>query len=80
LSIKTGTVKKEDFSNWTVFLKKLKDFNNNMVTVEKDPNYIPVKDEPVKTTVTTPIKAPEKTTKTVKSTTPAKSVPVKKQK
>lgn len=44
LSIKTGTVKKNDFANWKEFLKKLKDFNNNIVTVEKDPNYVAPKE------------------------------------
>ena len=82
LSIKTGTVKKEDFANWTDFLKKLKDFNNNIVIVEKDPNYVPPKevipvpvkkDEPVKIPVKVPVKAP------VKPVTPIKNPPVKKQ-
>ena len=82
LSIKTGTVKKEDFDNWKSFLKKLKDFNNNIVTVEKDPNYVPVKEMSVKETpVKTPEKAPVKAPlKTIKTVTPVKLAPAKKQK
>ncbi len=53
LSIKTGTVKKNDFVNWKDFLKKLKDFNNNIVMVEKDPNYVAPKETPVKPVTTT---------------------------
>ncbi len=70
LAIKTGTVKKDDFKNWKDFLKKLKDFNNNIVTVEKDVNYIAPKEVPVKTV---PGKTP------AKPTTPTKPIPVKKQ-
>ncbi|MFT3682267.1 MAG: transglutaminase-like domain-containing protein [Ferruginibacter sp.] len=68
LSINSGTVKKEDFGNWSSFLKKLKDFNNNIVVVEKDPNYVAPKETPaapatakpaVKTTTAkTPVKKP----------------------
>ncbi|MES2850546.1 MAG: transglutaminase domain-containing protein [Bacteroidota bacterium] len=47
LSINTGRVKKDDFTNWSDFLKKLKDFNNNIVVVEKDPNYVAPKEIPV---------------------------------
>jgi len=65
LSINTGTVKKADFANWKSFLKKLKDFNNNIVTVEKDPNYVAPTEQPVKTT------APAKTT-TKPATAPVK--------
>jgi hypothetical protein len=57
LTINTGTVKKEDFGNWSDFLKKLKDFNNNIVVVEKDPNYIAPK-EAVPAAVSTPAKTP----------------------
>jgi transglutaminase-like putative cysteine protease len=74
LAIKTGTVKKDDFKNWKDFLKKLKDFNNNIVTVEKDPNYVAPKEVPVKAA---PVKAPAKPA--VKTTTPTKTTPVKKQ-
>ena len=72
LSIKTGTVKREDFDNWKTFLKKLKDFNNNIVTVEKDPNYVPFKEAPVNEA---PVKVQVKTIKTV---TPLKPAPAKK--
>ena len=77
LSIKTGTVKKADFNNWKDFLKKLKDFNNNIVTVEKDPNYTVPKETPVVPVKTVPVKAPAKPA--AKPTTPVKTVPVKKQ-
>lgn len=77
LSIKTGTVKKADFNNWKDFLKKLKDFNNNIVTVEKDPNYTAPKETPVAPVKTVPVKAPAKPA--AKPTTPVKTVPVKKQ-
>ncbi len=70
LSINTGTVKKDDFTNWSDFLKKLKDFNNNIVVVEKDPNYVAPKETPVaaptsgkplvKTPTTKPASAPVK--------------------
>ena len=73
LSIKTGTVKKADFNNWKDFLKKLKDFNNNIVTVEKDPNYTAPKETPVVPVKTVPAKP------AAKPTTPVKTVPVKKQ-
>ncbi len=76
LSIKTGTVKKADFSKWKDFLKKLKDFNNNIVTVEKDPNYVAPKETPAVPVKTVPVKAPAKPA--VKPTTPVKTVPVKK--
>ncbi len=62
LAIKTGTIPKNDFTNWKTFLKNLKDFNNNIVMVEKDANYIapqatPVKTIPAKTTAPkTPVK------------------------
>ncbi len=82
LSIKTGVVKKEDFEKWKSFLKKLKDFNNNIVTVEKDPNYVPtplVKEAPVKQPVTTPAKPPVTPVKTIKTVTPVKTAPAKKQ-
>ena len=77
LSIKTGTVKKADFNNWKDFLKKLKDFNNNIVTVEKDPNYTAPKETPVAPVKTVPVKASAKPA--AKPTTPVKTVPVKKQ-
>jgi Domain of Unknown Function with PDB structure (DUF3857)/Transglutaminase-like superfamily len=67
LSIKTGTVKKNDFTAWKTFLKNLKDFNNNIVTVEKDLNYMAPK-----TTEVTPVKIPP-------AKVPAKTPPVKKQ-
>lgn len=70
LTINTGTVKKEDFTNWADFLKKLKDFNNNIVVVEKDPNYVAPK-EIASPAVATPAK-----TATAKPA--AKSTPVKK--
>ena len=54
LSISSGRVKKDDFTNWSDFLKKLKDFNNNIVVVEKDPNYIPPKEVPAATTSAKP--------------------------
>ena len=73
LAIKTGTIKKEEFTNWKDFLKKVKDFNNNIVMVEKDPNYIAPKEIPVAPVKTAPVKAP------VKKVTPAKTNPVKKQ-
>jgi len=72
LAIKTGTIKKDDFKNWTEFLKKLKDFNNNIVLVEKDPNYVAPKETPATPAKTIPVKAP------VKKVIPAKT-PVKKQ-
>lgn len=55
LTINTGRVKKDDFTNWSDFLKKLKDFNNNIVVVEKDPNYVAPK-EIAPAAVTTPAK------------------------
>jgi Transglutaminase-like superfamily/Domain of Unknown Function with PDB structure (DUF3857) len=63
LSINTGTVKKTDFTNWSDFLKKLRDFNNNIVVVEKDPNYVAPKETPA------PAAAPVKTTTTKPATT-----------
>ncbi len=48
LTIGSGRIKKEDFGNWKDFLKKLKDFNNNIVMAEKDPNYVAPKPQPVK--------------------------------
>lgn len=83
LSIKTGTVKNGDFDKWKSFLKKLKDFNNNIVMVEKDPNWVPAKEAPPKETpkevpVKTTDKAPAKTPiKTIKPGTPVKTAPVK---
>ena len=81
-SIKTGVVKKEDFTNWTDFLKKLKEFNNNIITVEKDPNYVAPKTvvpdkkaEPVNV----PVKKTVKPITPVKPTTPVKPPTVKKQ-
>jgi len=71
LSINTGTVKKADFANWKAFLKKLKDFNNNIVTVEKDPNYVPPTEQPVKT-ATTPAKPAAPVKKPVTKPAPAK--------
>ena len=81
-----------DFDKWKSFLKKLKDFNNNIVMVEKDPNYVAAKEVPIKEVPTkeqpgkTPDKAPTKmpvkpikTVPAVKSVTPVKTVPVKKQ-
>ena len=57
LNINNGTVKTADFPNWRSFLKKLKDFNNNIVTVEKDATAaVPVAAAPAKTTITTPVK------------------------
>jgi transglutaminase-like putative cysteine protease len=50
LSISSGRIKKDDFGNWKDFLKKLKDFNNNIVMAEKDPNYVAPKPVPVKPT------------------------------
>ena len=64
LTINTGTVKIDDFANWKDFLKKLKDFNNNMVVAVKDPNYVAPKINPVTTPVKTnspkptPVKSP----------------------
>jgi Transglutaminase-like superfamily/Domain of Unknown Function with PDB structure (DUF3857) len=74
LSINTGTVKKNDFTNWSDFLKKLRDFNNNIVVVEKDPNYVAPKE------TLPPIAAPIKpaTTKTGAAKPAAKSTPAKK--
>ena len=69
LTINTGTIKKNDFTNWSDFLKKLKDFNNNIVVVEKDPGYIAPKE------VITPAAPPAKATvakPAVKATTPVK--------
>lgn len=54
LSINTGTVKKSDFTNWSDFLKKLRDFNNNIVVVEKDPNYVAPKETPAAATPAKP--------------------------
>jgi hypothetical protein len=70
LSINTGTVKKADFENWTAFLKKLKEFNNNIVVVEKDPNYVAPKDTPAVT--------PAATKTPVKTAAPKSTAPVKK--
>ena len=78
LSIKTGNIPKKEFTNWKDFLKKLKDFNNNIVMVEKDPNYVTPKEIPVAPVKTNPGKAPAKPA-TGKPTTPTKTVPVKKQ-
>jgi len=80
LTINTGTVKKPEFENWSAFLKKLKDFNNNIVVVEKDPNYVAPKETPA-TTTATPTKAPAKPAAAkpapVKSTTPVKKPTIK---
>lgn len=54
LSINGGSVKKESFPQWKDFLKKLRDFNNNIVTIEKDPNYVAPKPVPDKPAVTKP--------------------------
>jgi hypothetical protein len=35
LAIQNGQVKKSDFSNWTSFLKKMRDFNSNQVSITK---------------------------------------------
>lgn len=80
-SIKTGTIKKEDFGKWTAFLKKVKDFNNNIVMVEKDPNYVPPAAAPVKTAepVKPGAKTPVKPGQPIKQNAPVKSTPVKKQ-
>jgi transglutaminase-like putative cysteine protease len=76
LAIKTGVIKKDDFTNWKGFLKKLKDFNNNIVMVEKDPNYVAPKETPVAPAKTAPVKTtPAKTP----AKTPVKTTPVKKQ-
>jgi len=57
LNINNGTVKTADFPNWRSFLKKLKDFNNNIITVEKDATaVVPAATTPAKTTTTTPVK------------------------
>jgi len=72
LAIKTGVIKKDDFTNWKDFLKKLKDFNNNIVMVEKDPNYVAPKETPVAPAKTAPVK-------TTPAKTPVKTTPVKKQ-
>ncbi len=48
LSITSGTVKKQDFGSWKTFLKNLRDFNNNIVIAEKDPNYVAPKPISVK--------------------------------
>ncbi len=78
LSIKTGNIPKKEFTNWKDFLKKLKDFNNNIVMVEKDPNYVAPKEIPAAPVKTTPVKTPVKPA-TGKPATPTKTVPVKKQ-
>ncbi len=72
LSINTGRVKKDDFTNWSDFLKKLKDFNNNIVVVEKDPNYVAPKETPA--AVPAPVKPAAKpaTKPAAKTTTPVK--------
>lgn len=74
LSITTGTVKKSDFTNWSEFLKKLRDFNNNIVVVEKDPNYVaPKETAPAAATPTKPATTkPGAVKPAVKATTPAK--------
>jgi hypothetical protein len=35
LSLNTGRIRKEDFENWKSFVKKLKDFNSNLILVKK---------------------------------------------
>jgi hypothetical protein len=35
LSFNTGRIRKEDFENWKSFVKKLKDFNSNLILVKK---------------------------------------------
>ncbi|MDR3714631.1 MAG: transglutaminase-like domain-containing protein [Puia sp.] len=35
LSIKTSQIKTDDFSNWTLFLKKMKEFNNMQISITK---------------------------------------------
>jgi hypothetical protein len=35
LSFNSGRIRKEDFNNWTAFIRKLKDFNSNLIVVQK---------------------------------------------
>ena len=35
LSFNTGRIRKEDFTNWKEFTKKLKDFNSNLILIKK---------------------------------------------
>ncbi|MBS1509433.1 MAG: DUF3857 domain-containing protein [Bacteroidetes bacterium] len=81
LAIKTGTIPKEEFTNWKDFLKKLKDFNNNIVLVEKDPNYVAPKETPAVVPAKTPVKPGAKPATPAKTPvkTPVKTNPVKKQ-
>jgi transglutaminase-like putative cysteine protease len=72
LSISSGRIKKELFDNWKGFLKQLRDFNNNIVTAEKDPNYVAPK--PAAAAKPAAVKAPA----AKPATTPVKK-PVKKQ-
>jgi transglutaminase-like putative cysteine protease len=80
LSINSGTIKKDDFANWKAFLKNLRDFNNNIVMAEKDPNYVAPNPAAVKPTTIKPTTVkPQPVTKPgPKPNTPVKK-PVKKQ-
>lgn len=35
LSFNTGRIRKADFENWTAFIRKLKDFNSNLILIKK---------------------------------------------
>ena len=35
LSFNSGRIRKDDFNNWTAFIRKLKDFNSNLIVVQK---------------------------------------------
>ena len=35
LSFPTGRIRKADFGNWKSFVKKLKDFNSNLILIQK---------------------------------------------
>jgi len=35
ISFNTGHIRKDDFENWKAFAKKLKDFNSNLIAIQK---------------------------------------------
>jgi hypothetical protein len=35
LAFNTGRIRKADFENWKTFIKKLKDFNSNLILIKK---------------------------------------------
>jgi hypothetical protein len=35
LSFNTGRIRHEDFENWKAFIRKLKDFNSNLILIKK---------------------------------------------